>query len=76
MGKIVELDKRGRLLLPAEKRNKIGSKRFLLRESKGKLELEPLPNAEEIRGKYKGLVDKDLDELEEDQEEFVRQGER
>lgn len=76
MGKTVELDKRGRLLLPAEIRNKIKSKRFLLKESGEKLELEPLPKAEEVKGKYKDLLEKDLEGLEEDQEKFVKQGDR
>ncbi|KXB03856.1 hypothetical protein AKJ45_00340 [candidate division MSBL1 archaeon SCGC-AAA261F19] len=76
MGKIIELDKRGRLLLPAEERNRIGSRRFLLRKRGGKLELEPLPDAEEVKGKYKGLIDKKLTDLEEDQEKLVRSGER
>lgn len=76
MGKTVELDDRGRLLLPAEIRNRLGTNRYLLKESEEKLELEPLPRAEEVKGKYEGLLDKSLEELEEDQEKFVRQGGR
>ncbi len=76
MGIKVEIDKRGRLLLPAEIRNRIGSRRFLLKEVEGKLDLEPLPRPEEVKGKHRGLLEKDIQELEEDQEKFVNRGSR
>ncbi len=76
MGTTVELDSRGRLLLPAEIRKRLGSRRFLLKESDGALKLEPLPRAEEVRGKYKGLIKKSMEDLEEDQERFLEEGGR
>ena len=76
MGRTVELDKRGRLLLPAEIRNRIGSKRFLLKEAEGKIELEPLPSPKKVKGKYQGLLDKSMEDLEEDQEKLVKRGDR
>ena len=76
MGIIVSLDSRGRLLLPAEIRNKLGTHRFVLERIEGRLELEPIPEPEKVRGKYKGLIKKDLIGLEEDQERFLREGKR
>ena len=40
------------------------------------LELEPIPEPENVRGKYRGLLDKDIQEIEEDQETFIREGKR
>lgn len=76
MGKTVELDSRGRLLLPADIRKKMGTKRFLLEESDKGIELEPIPDPESVKGKHKGLIEKDLEEIEKDQEELVRKGGR
>jgi len=74
VGTIVSLDSRGRLLLPADIRAQFGTRRFLLTRKEGRLELEPIPEPGKVRGRYKGLVRKDLASLEEDQERFLREG--
>ncbi len=70
------MDSRGRLLLPAQIRNKLGTTRFILSKKGERLELEPIPEPEKVRGKYKGLIRKDLAGLEEDQEKSLREGRR
>jgi hypothetical protein len=48
----------------------------MLNKRDGRLELEPIPEPEGVRGKYRGLLEKDISKLEEDQETFVREGKR
>lgn len=74
MGTIVSLDSRGRLLLPADIRAKLGTRRFILTRTDGRLELEPIPEPGSVRGKYRELIRKDLASLEEDQESYLRKG--
>jgi len=50
---VVELDEKGRLLIPSEFRNTLPSKRLILRRLKDRLELIPLPDPKSLRGKYK-----------------------
>lgn len=76
MGIEVSLDSRGRLLLPSEIREEMGTRRFMLNKRDGRLELEPIPEPESVRSKYRGLLEKDISKLEEDQERFVREGKR
>jgi DNA-binding transcriptional regulator/RsmH inhibitor MraZ len=76
MGIEVSLDSRGRLLLPSDVREELGTSRFILSKRDGMLELEPIPEPENVRGKYRGLLDKDIQEIEEDQETFIREGKR
>jgi bifunctional DNA-binding transcriptional regulator/antitoxin component of YhaV-PrlF toxin-antitoxin module len=71
MSAIVELDEKGRVLIPAEIRNKIRSRRFKV-STRGKVvELEPLPSLDQLRGKYRDLIKEGWEELEEAGEEFV-----
>lgn len=68
----VQVDRKGRVLLPSEVRRKVGVKRFQLRVEDGSIIMEGLPDPESVRGKYKGLLKgKSLSQIEEDQEEFV-----
>ena len=72
----VELDRKGRLLLPAEIRREAGSRRFIVRVEDGKIELHPVPDPKSVRGKYRGLLRVSMEELEEAQERFVEKGRR
>ena len=76
MGIEVSLDSRGRLLLPSEIREEMGTRRFMLSKREGRLELEPIPEPESVRGKYRGLLGKDISRVEEDQERFIGEGRR
>jgi len=73
---VVEMDSKGRLLVPAEVRREIKSRRFTLRVHGDKLELEPIANPDKVKGKYRGLLRVSLEELEEEQEKFVLEGKR
>jgi len=72
----VELDRKGRLLLPAKIRRAAGSRRFTVRVKGGKIELYPLPDPKTVKGKYRGLLKVSMEELEEAQERFVEKGSR
>ncbi len=52
---IVEMDDRGRILIPKRLRESIRSKRFLLTVRDGRIELIPLEDPEEAFRKLKGL---------------------
>jgi bifunctional DNA-binding transcriptional regulator/antitoxin component of YhaV-PrlF toxin-antitoxin module len=71
MSAIVELDEKGRLLIPAEIRRKIRGRRFKVSARGGVVELEPLEKVEELRGKFRHVIKHDWEELEEMGEEFV-----
>ncbi|RDD53676.1 MAG: AbrB/MazE/SpoVT family DNA-binding domain-containing protein [Candidatus Korarchaeota archaeon NZ13-K] len=51
---IVEMDDRGRVLIPKRLRESIGSRRFLLIVKDGKMELIPLDDPKEALKKLKG----------------------
>ncbi len=51
---IVEMDDRGRVLIPKRLRESIGSRRFLLIVRDGKIELIPLDDPKEALKKLKG----------------------
>ena len=76
MSIVVEEDEKGRILLPLEIRRKFRTKRFKLILKKEKLELEPLTEVSELKGKYKQIIKGDWEELEEKSEEFVSKGKR
>jgi bifunctional DNA-binding transcriptional regulator/antitoxin component of YhaV-PrlF toxin-antitoxin module len=76
MGIVVEEDEKGRILLPLEIRRKFRTKRFKLVEKKEKLELEPLREVSELKGKYKKLIKSEWDELEKRSEALVAKGKR
>jgi bifunctional DNA-binding transcriptional regulator/antitoxin component of YhaV-PrlF toxin-antitoxin module len=71
MSTIVELDAKGRVLIPAEIRRKVKSKRFRVRTNGNVVELEPLEVVEALRGKFRHIIKHDREELEEMGEEFV-----
>ena len=68
----VELDPKGRVLIPAEIRRELKVRRFRAKVSHGKIVLEPIIKAESVRGKYKGLLKVSTEELEERQERFLK----
>ena len=72
----VELDEKGRVHIPASVRRELKSRRFKLSLDKGRILMEPVERAESVRGKYKGLIRVNMEELEEAQERFVTAGRR
>ena len=72
----MEVDSKGRVLLPSKIRRQVKARRFTLKVSKGKIVLGPLPDPESVIGKHKGLLKVGLEELEEAQESFVAGGRR
>lgn len=74
--RVVIIDSDGRIKLPERALRRMTSRRLILRELDGKLELEPLPRAEEVRGKYRGLLKKRIEDIEEDQERLLERGTR
>jgi bifunctional DNA-binding transcriptional regulator/antitoxin component of YhaV-PrlF toxin-antitoxin module len=73
---VVKADKKGRILLPIEIRRRFKSKRFEITAKGDVLELRPLDGIEELRGKYRGLIHSEWEDLEEKAEELVIHGER
>lgn len=67
--KLVTLDKRGRLTLPAEIRSKIDAKRFMVVLEGNSVRLIPLPHPSKVKGSLK--IPWTIQELEEAGEEFV-----
>ena len=67
----VELDEKGRVHIPASVRRELKARRFKLSLDKGRILMEPVERAEAVRGKYKGLLKVNIEELEESQERFV-----
>ena len=63
-------------MLPSEIREEFGTRRFVLNKMDGRLELEPIPEAESVKGKYRGLIKKEISKVEEDQERLLREGKR
>ena len=76
MEAVVEADGKGRILIPAEIRRRYGSNRFKVTVKEGHMELEPLVEAGELRGKYRNLIKSEWSELEERGEDFVANGRR
>jgi DNA-binding transcriptional regulator/RsmH inhibitor MraZ len=66
METVVELDKKGRLVIPRELRSKLPSNRLILRRLKDHIELIPLPDPKSLRGRYR--LEGSLTEIEERQE--------
>ena len=63
----VELDEKGRVHIPASVRRELKARRFKLSLDKGRILMEPVERAEVVRGKYKGLLKVNMEELEESQ---------
>gem|GEM_PF-1106943 len=76
MSTVVEMDEKGRILLPREMRKNIRSRRFEVSSEKDVIKLVPLPDVESLRGKYRKLIKYDWNELEERAERFVAIGKR
>lgn len=76
----VELDRKGRVLLPSQVRKRVPSRRFELRiEDDSKIILEGMLDSESVRGKYKDLLKvkkKSIAQIEEDQERFIKKHRR
>jgi DNA-binding transcriptional regulator/RsmH inhibitor MraZ len=68
---IVELDDKGRVLIPAEIRTKVRSRRFKISTRGRVVELEPLATFEELKGKYRHRIKSDWETLEAKSEELV-----
>jgi len=71
---VVELDEKGRVLLPSSLRKKLRTRRFEVRLVDGRIELVPLENLKMLKGKYKGRLKTKWATLEEKVEKFVRDG--
>ena len=76
MSAVVEADVKGRILLPIEVRRKFKAKRYRLTTKEDRLELQPLVNLEELKGKYRNTIRTEWDELEERGEDLVSTGKR
>lgn len=72
----IELDEKGRALLPASVRRKVRSRRFRVNVKSDRIELLPIEDMKSLKGKYKGRIKTSWDLLEEKAERFVREGKR
>ena len=73
---VVELDEKGRLLLPASLRRKLGARRFELGLVAGRVELAPIQDVKTLKGKYRNRIKEPWGKLEEMAEKLVREGKR
>ena len=73
---VVELDEKGRALLPASLRKKLGARRFEVKLVEGRIELVPLQDLKALKGKYRNRLKTPWTKLEEKAEKFVRDGKR
>lgn len=73
---VIELDKKGRALLPAAIRKKLDTRRFEARLVGGHIELIPLEDLKSLKGKYRNRLRTPWTKLEEMSERFVREGRR
>ena len=71
MSAIVEVDEKGRVLIPAEIRRKVRGRRFRVSTRGNVVELEPLADLEALKGKYRRSIRSDWAELEEKGEDLV-----
>jgi DNA-binding transcriptional regulator/RsmH inhibitor MraZ len=72
----VELDEKGRALLPASMRKKLGARRFEVKLVGRRIEMIPVGSVKDLKGKYKGLLKEPWSKLEEKAERYVREGKR
>ncbi|MEM3693749.1 MAG: hypothetical protein QXI39_07000 [Candidatus Bathyarchaeia archaeon] len=63
---VVEMDAKGRIVIPSSLRRGLTSKRMILKRVEDHLELIPLPNPSSLKGKYRieGRME-DIEELQE-----------
>jgi bifunctional DNA-binding transcriptional regulator/antitoxin component of YhaV-PrlF toxin-antitoxin module len=66
MDVVVEMDAKGRIVIPSSLRRGLASKRIVLRRVNDHLELIPLPDPKSLKGKYRleGRME-DIEELQE-----------
>ena len=72
----VELDEKGRALIPALIRKKLGARRFEVNLLEDRIELIPLGDVKALKGKHKGLLREPWWKLEEKADRYVREGRR
>jgi len=73
---VVELDEKGRLLLPASLRRKLAARRFEVGLVAGRVELAPIQDLKALKGKYRDRIKGPWARLEEKAEKLVREGKR
>jgi len=71
MSHVIEYDKKGRMVIPKEIRDKIKTNRFLVELFEGEIRLVPIPPVDSLRGKYR--LEKSIEEIEEDQEKYLKE---
>lgn len=76
VGTVVELDDKGRILIPLPIRRAVKARRFELRVRGGRIEMLPLPDPKDVKGSCKGIVKSTWAELEEKAESFITEGRR
>lgn len=64
---VVEIDSKGRIVIPSNLRRGLTSKRMILRKVDDHLELIPLPNPASLKGKYR--IEGSMEDIEELQEQ-------
>lgn len=64
---VVEMDDKGRILIPLGFRRGLPSKRLIMRRIGERLELIPLPSLESLKGKYR--LEGEIEDIEELQEQ-------
>ena len=72
----VELDEKGRALLPASIRKKLGARRFEVNLLDDRIEVNPIGSVKTLKGKHKGLLKEPSWKLEEKADRYVREGKR
>jgi len=73
---VVELDEKGRLLLPASLRRKLGARRFEVELVAGRVVLAPIQDVRALKGKYRNRIKAPRVTLEEMAEKLVGEGKR
>jgi len=73
---VVELDEKGRALLPAPMRRKLGVRRFEVKLVGDRIELLPVQDFRRLKGKYRNRLRTPWAKLEEKAEKFVRNNKR
>lgn len=76
MSIVVEVDERGRILIPSEIRHRFKVRRYKMTPKKDRLELEPLEDVDDLYLKFARKIKSDWETLEEKSEEFVSKGRR
>jgi DNA-binding transcriptional regulator/RsmH inhibitor MraZ len=66
MEAVVEMDAKGRIVIPSKLRKEFASRRMVMKAEKDHFELIPLPDPKSLKGKYKieGKIE-DIEELQE-----------